>query len=814
MSQGGPEHPGRPLLPARFTRRLLLALLGAVVVLLFFAPLLVPGRVLAARDVPFLHLPLRSTFQDLLAHGLPEWNPRIHGGQPILSNPHYSAWYPATWLLPILPAAAALHLSIVAHAGLAFAGAWRLARRLGCGAAAAALGAVAYAGSGAFVSLTGALLLFHGMAWLPWIWMWGAAGRLLPLAAGLALLVLNGDPATVAVAGLGLLTVAATAPRGERRGALARLGLAVALALALSAVQALPTAARLRDSARAGGLGFEHATAWSTRPARLVELALPHFYGDAARDEEDLYFGWRLHDKQYPFLLSISPGLLTLALAVGGLARGPLPHRAAWAAGALAGVFLGLGRHNPLFAWLHGAVPFLSAVRYPEKFLLLTWACLAVAAALAWERLLAARRAGDRAPASGPLVAAAAAVAGAAAIAALLWLAPGWAAEFVRGHSGMEPGPRVVAKGIAYLRRESLVALALAAATAGLLVLARGRRLPERVLAALAAALLLGDLAYYGRRFNSTVASRDLATPPPLAREMAPGSRVFSDYAFYEGPAMGLRLGPPGEQQLRARLARMDPYSANLWGIGHVLHEDFDLMLTGWGRWALGALHEDWSADPDLAQRLLGAWNAEHLLRMRRPQDQLEEHLRTRGTPAPATLERAAALLPRFRPVREVAFHGDRHAALAGARADRYDFLRREHVVSPRDPERRGEPEPEDGEVRSFGAAEILAVRERGDRIELEVHSAGPGFVVAAVTFDAGWSGAAGGGKLRLHPTAIGQIGCEVPAGEHTLVLTFRDPWVRVGAAVSLVTALGLALALLRYGGRQETAAPTTVEVA
>src|SRR5687768_2502527 len=56
---------------------LLPVLLGACVVLLFFGPLLVPGRVLAARDVPFLHLPLRLTFQELLAEGLPEWNPLL-----------------------------------------------------------------------------------------------------------------------------------------------------------------------------------------------------------------------------------------------------------------------------------------------------------------------------------------------------------------------------------------------------------------------------------------------------------------------------------------------------------------------------------------------------------------------------------------------------------------------------------------------------------------------------------------------------------------------------------------------------------------
>ncbi|HZI64599.1 MAG TPA: hypothetical protein VFE44_07445, partial [Thermoanaerobaculia bacterium] len=345
--------------------------------LVFFGPLLVPGRVLAARDVPFLHLPLRLTFQELLAEGLPEWNPLLHGGQPILSNPHYSAWYPATWLLAALPAPAAMHASILLHAGWAFAGAWRLARRMGCGTAGAALGAVAYAGSGAFVSLTSSLLLFTGMAWLPWVLAWGAGSRVLLTAAGVALLILNGDPATVAVAGLGLLALAATTPAGERRRALGRLALVLGLAVGLAAVQVLPTWSRLLESARGEGLAFEQASTWSTRPARLVELAFPHFYGDAARDEEDLYFGWRLHDKQYPFLLSISPGLLALVLALGGLARGPLPRRAAWAAGALVGIFLGLGRHNPIFAALHAAVPFLSAVRYPEKFLLLTSACLA-----------------------------------------------------------------------------------------------------------------------------------------------------------------------------------------------------------------------------------------------------------------------------------------------------------------------------------------------------------------------------------------------------------------------------------------------------
>ncbi|HZI64838.1 MAG TPA: hypothetical protein VFE44_08655, partial [Thermoanaerobaculia bacterium] len=186
---------------------------------------------------------------------------------------------------------------------------------------------------------------------------------------------------------------------------------------------------------------------------------------------------------------------------------------------------------------------------------------------------------------------------------------------------------------------------------------------------------------------------------------------------------------------------------------------------------------------------------------MRRPEDQLAEHLRTRATPAPATLERHAIALPRFRPVREVAFHAAPPAALAAARAERYELLRREHVVGGTG---RGTRAPSDSEARSYAAAEILAARERGDRIELRVRSAGRGFVVAAVTFDAGWSGVANGEELRLWPTAVGQIGCEVPAGEHMVVLTYRDPWVRVGAAVSLVTALGMAFARLQSPVRND----------
>lgn len=145
------------------------ALLGSGWLLSLFFQVLSPGRVLANRDIPLFHLPLRTAFRRLAAHGLPVWNPWLNGGQPILSNPSYAAFYPPSWLVLAVPPAYALSLLAVFHAALGFAGAWVLARRLGAGRGAAALAAVGYTGSGASLSLLNAYTLFCSMAWFPWV---------------------------------------------------------------------------------------------------------------------------------------------------------------------------------------------------------------------------------------------------------------------------------------------------------------------------------------------------------------------------------------------------------------------------------------------------------------------------------------------------------------------------------------------------------------------------------------------------------------------------------------------------------------------
>jgi hypothetical protein len=821
----------RPLGPA------VPALLGLAWLAALFAPLARPGLALASRDVALFHLPLRTAFARLAAVGPPVWNPWLNGGQPLLSNPNYAAFYPPSWLALALPPAYALNWLVIGHAALGFAGAWRLVRRLGGGRAAAALAALAWSGGGAALSLLASLTIFCSMAWLPWTLAWGDAALRSPdartlrrgaLAAGgaLALQALNGEPTPVVVSALGLACLALSAGGAALRGwratdapggsaaagraraaarAVAPLALVAAVALGLAAVQLLPTWARLAGSARAGGLPAAHAATWSAPPARLAELAWPRFFGDPARVQEGLYFGWHLNDRGFPYVPSIYPGLLLSILGLSALARWPIPRRAAWGAAALAGAALALGRHDPLYGLLRRAVPGLALLRYPEKFVLLALAAVVFAGALGWQRLAEERRAGRRDAADFPLALALVVLATAAALAALLARRPGMAAWLVVTHGAPNPGPGDVLRGVAFLRGEATAAVASAAAVAALLALCRFARLPERALGALAVALLALDLWHYGHGMVATLPAAAYRVPPPLARALlargarrGPGAaaggaagisgldRIYVEPSPADRPELLLRAGNPSLSILRTQLARLEPYSGVLWGLSYGLDEDYDLMLTSWGRLALFVFHAE-QRSPELAGRFLGAWNV-GALAVRRPPSEWIPEAEKNGVPQPARLVANPFVLPRYRFPRRVSFHPSYASALAVARLERYELGVADHCVRPA-----GRPA-----TVAYAPPAVLALDDRGGRLRLRYRAAAPAFFVFATTYDGGWQAAVEGRTLAVYPTAACQLGLELPAGEHTLDLRFREPRAGVGGAVSLLTLAACAGSLAR----------------
>ena len=798
----------------RWLARLALpVLLGSLVVLLFFGALLDPGVALTVRDVPMFHLPLRTVASTLAREGLPLWNPMINGGQPILSNPNYAAFYPPTWLALAAPPHYAIGLIVVLHAAWAAAGAWLLARRLGCRPIAAALAMIAFVGGGGFLTAASSLNLFCGLAWLPWVLSFGIAAlrdgerrararASVLAAAAMAGQLLAGEPLSVILSGLALLCVplgvGSSEAVGWRRLAL-RLAPVLALAALLGAVQLLPTMRRLLDSPRWGDLPERQTMTWSARPSRVVEWVFPTLRGDPSRFDRGLFFGSDRHDLGSGYLRSIYAGQLVLVLAAAALLRLPIPLRGTWAALIVLGVALAAGRHNPLYAHVLVHLPPWSFVRYPEKFLLLSTSGLAFSAALGWEQLLAQRLRGDPRPTSLPFYLAILVLAAAGALLVLPFLAPDVALSWIRG--GADLSADLLRYRLGFLGREATIAFLVALASLGILALHRARRPRTAILGVLVLVLVLADLHRVGRRWIVTADAADIfEEPAELATMPRPSDRLWTDQVLFqtappeEFDAVNASSIPLSFAPGRAHLL---PYWANLWGIPYALNEDFDLMLTHWARHAVDVLHtrtdlieEGWTALP---MAYLGAWNACNVSRRRAPEVLREEFRSTGRRPDRVRLLDNPYCLPRYRFVPRAEIHRELEAATTRARESRFDVSGLEFVVV----DAAGEPTVPPSTRRFAHDATLLALDEGGARIDLTYSASGDALLVAAITFDAGWRAEVDGARVPLHPTALGQIAIEVPAGRHGLSLRYGDPSVVVGGIVTLLATLGCLIHLV-----------------
>jgi hypothetical protein len=779
-------------------------LLGLGSVLALFGKLVDYDSVLVTRDVPVFHLPLRTVFSNLADQGIPWWNPLINGGQPILSNPNYSAFYPPSWLGLLVAPHYALNLQVLLHALVAFLGMWKLVKRLGCSRSSCLLAGVSFIGGGGHLSMLHAITLFFSMSWLPWLIYFGdcllkadqrvgAKGWLrygIYCGGIISLQLLIAEPVTVLIGGLSLLALSADYARRRPRAA-TRTILPVLLALALAGIQLVPTFHRLQESTRAEGLDLRNSVYWSTSPARLIQMVYPHLYGDPNSLGSQLALGQNLHDQDSGYILSIYPGLIILILAVSAGCR-QIPLRFTWTTMAVLGVFLALGRHNPIYVNLLAHIPPFSLIRYPEKFLLLTTFAISIAGPLGWHHLTTERKLAFKKLADLPLTLSLIAFVIPASLLGLSWSQPTMSRWFVRSNSAVELTASQIARGVQYLEREMAVSAGFALAAALIFLLYRWRGTASRLLVPAIVLLVASDLIYFGKNLITAGSASELMEPPPLAVKLQSNrSRIYDDSEFTDTAYFWYSRGTTFHPVLRERLDQLTPYAGNLWDISYWGNTDYDLMLTEWARYAKRALTAN-RFDRTSSYRVLGAWNVEYLLFQRDP-TKLSSERPNQKTPSYPDYEfRNPYFLSRYRFAPQVVFLSDTSSALAAAQANGFELASQDYWVDTALPE---------GEIRIAPSAfdtRLIDLQEAAAEITGRYRASEPTHFVAAITFDRNWRARVDHDSVDLFPTAIGQIGLELPPGEHSFRLWYYDPAVVWGAVLSLISGLAAVFVLRR----------------
>jgi hypothetical protein len=587
--------------------------LGLVVLL--FTDLLFLPRMLYGRDVNSYFLPLEMAVHRAWASGhLPLWFAGVSGGKPLLPNPNAGVFYPLRLAAAALPFAFGFKLYLVLHVFIAGWGTIRLARALGAGRGAQVAAAAAYALSGPSMSALLFSNMLPGVALLPWIALSGYRLAARPRARSAALVailltldVLGGEPFTLALGLIALVSFAAWAPRDRRARALLFAGGAAFAAILASGIQLVPMFLYLPATLRAQVRFRLLATLqWSLSPARLAELVVPYPFGDPTG-----FDAWRTWGGRF---FSGRPGGYMATIFAGAFATaGLVSRRARFEDRGLARALGSIFGASLLLAGAGSLVPdrLLStttrlALRYPEKFVFGAVLVAAIFAAKAWDTAAVSPRFALPVAAASIVLALAALLARAAgeplARAVVAWTQDGRASA------------AMVARELPRALLEASLHWGLAAAAAALLLASPRRRWRS----AGALFLVVADVALATRRVVRTVPERESLDPPPAVaalNALDPGVRFsFVPQANYFSASApldrlrGHRPDRPPEITLRA-------FAGSLWGRPSVLNSDPDASDLARHGFARRDLFRWLDSDPASAANFLAGYSVKYLLR-------------------------------------------------------------------------------------------------------------------------------------------------------------------------------------------------------
>jgi hypothetical protein len=331
-------------------------------------------------------------------HGFPQWNPYLLGGMPYVAAMHGDIFYPTFLLRMLMPTDAAMTWEFVIHIVLAGLFTYQFLRAWDVSFYAALIGGLAYMLSGPIAAYASpghdgklfvsalmplALLLVTRSMRDGKRWAWGA------LAVTVGLAVLSPHPQLLQYL---LLTSGAFAVyiafantgagRMERKTAVRRLALAggaVAIGLAIGAIQFLPVREYVPWSPRGGGRGYDFATSFSMPIEELINTIVPQFSGIL-----DLYWG-----RNGIHFHSEYAGAAVILLATAAIGAGTrVSFRRFWGGALVVSVLWALGGSTPFYHLVFTLVPGTHYFRAPSTMMFVSMFSVAVFAGLGADRIL------------------------------------------------------------------------------------------------------------------------------------------------------------------------------------------------------------------------------------------------------------------------------------------------------------------------------------------------------------------------------------------------------------------------------------------
>jgi hypothetical protein len=345
-----------------------------VLAVLYFWPVLTGRRFLGSDFLAQTYPWRRYATQELFAGRLPHWSPHVGFGFPFLADIETTVLYPPSLVGSVLAGPAisylALEWEMIAHHLIAGLGMVLLGLRTGLGWPGALVGGVSFAFSGFLWAHAGHATVVQSASWAPWVLLGGAALIARPgaraaaaTAVALALSILGGHPQVAGYAGLALGTLLCVAGWSAPGGGSAAERRRRRWALARAAVLALALAAGLAAvQLLPTAVLARHSIRWGRDAAFLQMGKLPVEY---------------LLTYLLPFAFEGTPrwrwldefhgytGILSLTLAAWALAR----RRDRWTAvfGCLAALGLLIALGVPPASWVAAA----GAFRIPARAVLL-----------------------------------------------------------------------------------------------------------------------------------------------------------------------------------------------------------------------------------------------------------------------------------------------------------------------------------------------------------------------------------------------------------------------------------------------------------